>query len=423
MRFRPAIFAASTDSAMREYLFSFLRLSGAMAPYLLSGFLVAGLLHAFVPRRFYVRCLSGDGWSSVAAAALLGVPLPLCSCGVIPTAMSMYRRGASRAATVSFLIATPQTGVDSILATGALLGVPFALLRPLAALVTALAGGWLTGRVLPGTAPEAAVSGEDAAVRRSLAAKCREALRYGFVDMIRDIGRWLVVGLLLAGAITVLLPEGAFALFDERPLAGMLFVLLLSAPMYLCATGSIPVAAALMLKGLSPGAALVLLMAGPATNMAAMLVIGKVLGSRTLWLYLGSIAAGAVGFGLLIDGLLPASWFLSAGGGSAAACCTDAPMAWWQVASALLLLVLLVAAFVLKKTRTDKIHIMESNFRIEGMMCNHCKAAVERGIAAVAGVDSVEVDLARGIARVAGNVDASAVVAAVERLGYECAEE
>lgn len=408
---------------LRTYLLPFLQLLGTMAPYLLLGFLVAGLLHAFVPRRFYARCLSGNGFRPVAAAALFGIPLPLCSCGVIPTAMSIYRQGASRAATVSFLIATPQTGVDSILATGALLGVPFALLRPLAAFVTALAGGWLTGRLLPSALAAAAGDGDAEPARRSLGGRCREALRYGFVDMIQDIGRWLVVGLLVAGAITVLLPDDLFAAFDGRPLLGMAAVLLLSAPMYLCATGSIPVAAALMLKGLSPGAALVLLMAGPATNMAAMLVIGKVLGRRTLWLYLASIAAGAVGFGLAIDYLLPASWFVPGGGRFAPACCGDGGLAWWQTASAVLFLGLLAAAFVLKRRRTDKNHTMERSYRIKGMMCNHCKAAVERAVVAVEGVDKVEVDLAAGVARVAGAADAATIVAAVERLGYECAAE
>ncbi|MDE5959958.1 MAG: permease, partial [Muribaculaceae bacterium] len=122
-----------------EFLATFWAMLCEMAPYLLLGFLFAGMLHAFLPASFYNRHLGRPGFWSVAKAAMFGVPLPLCSCGVIPTAMSMRRQGASRAATVSFLISTPQTGVDSILATGSLLGWPLALIRPIAAFATALA--------------------------------------------------------------------------------------------------------------------------------------------------------------------------------------------------------------------------------------------------------------------------------------------
>ena len=174
---------------MKEYIMPLLDMMGEMAPYLLLGFLLAGILHAFVPRRIYTTCLAGNGFGSVAAAALFGIPLPLCSCGVIPTAMSMRREGASKAATVSFLISTPQTGVDSIAATASLMGGGFAVLRPVVALITALFGGLITGatdRDDSGTA-----AGDDAQqcqLPRTFAGRCREALRYGFCDMIQDIG-------------------------------------------------------------------------------------------------------------------------------------------------------------------------------------------------------------------------------------------
>lgn len=173
---------------MQEYVLPFIRLLNEMAPYLLLGFLIAGILHAFVPQRVYAKYLAGSDMRSVVLAALFGVPLPLCSCGVIPTAMSMRREGASKGAVVSFLIATPQTGVDSIAATASLLGLPFALLRPVAAFVTALFGGALTGAFtrrdpLPSDAAIATVP-----VRRTFRQKCRAALRYGFVEMMQDIG-------------------------------------------------------------------------------------------------------------------------------------------------------------------------------------------------------------------------------------------
>lgn len=406
---------------MKEYLIPFVRLLNEMSPYLLLGFLIAGIMHAFVPRTLYSRYLAGNDFRSAALAALLGVPLPLCSCGVIPTAMSMRREGTSKAATVSFLISTPQTGVDSIAATASLLGLPFAVLRPVAAFVTALFGGTLAGALSSGEkSVEGVHSAADSDRPKSFVGKCRSALRYGFVDMMQDIGRWLVLGLLIAGLITIFLPDDFFARFGDCPLANIAIVLLLSIPMYLCATGSVPIAAALMLKGLSPGAALVLLMAGPATNMAAILVIGKVLGRKTLAVYLLSIVAGAVAFGIAVDTLLPAEWFAAASHGEFCSHCMTGSQ-WWKTASSTLFAVLLAAAYVRKYYfKTDKNMKNEKVYAVKGMMCNHCKANVERVISAVEGVESVEADLAEGIARVEGAASADAVIAAVVSAGYEC---
>lgn len=402
----------------------FVALLNEMSPYLLLGFLIAGLLHAFVPGRFYARYLSGNNFRSVALAALFGVPLPLCSCGVIPTAMAMRREGASKAATVSFLIATPQTGVDSILATSALLGLPFALIRPVAAFVTALFGGALVGAVTRREAPLRGETAAETAVRpHTFWGRCRLALSYGFGEMIQDIGRWLVIGLLLAGLITIFVPDDFFAVSEQHPLLGMLVVLALSIPMYLCATGSVPIAAALMLKGLTPGAALVLLMAGPATNMAAILVIGKVLGRRTLLLYLGAIILGAIAFGLGIDTLLPARWFELQGGSAAMACHgAGATTPWWHTASSILFVVLLAVALFKRYHKTKTNTKMKNCFKIKGMMCNHCKANVERALSAVEGVTSVEVDLAAGTARVEGTFDPETIIATIRQLGYEYVE-
>ena len=421
----PRTFAAVQNQiVMQEYLMPFVALLNEMSPYLLLGFLIAGLLHAFVPGRFYARYLSGNNFRSVALAALFGVPLPLCSCGVIPTAMAMRREGASKAATVSFLIATPQTGVDSILATSALLGLPFALIRPVAAFVTALFGGALVGAVTRREAPLRGETAAETAVRpHTFWGRCRLALSYGFGEMIQDIGRWLVIGLLLAGLITIFVPDDFFAVSEQHPLLGMLVVLALSIPMYLCATGSVPIAAALMLKGLTPGAALVLLMAGPATNMAAILVIGKVLGRRTLLLYLGAIILGAIAFGLGIDTLLPARWFELQGGSAVMACHGGgATTPWWQTASSILFVVLLAVALFKRYHKTKTNTKMKNCFKIKGMMCNHCKANVERALSAVEGVTSVEVDLAAGTARVEGTFNPETIIATIRQLGYEYVE-
>ncbi len=326
-----------------------LHLINEMSPYLLLGFLIAGLMHAFVPGKYYSRYLSKNNFRSVVNAALLGIPLPLCSCGVIPTAMSLHKEGASKGAVVSFLIATPQTGVDSIVATYSLMGLPFALLRPVVALFTALFGGQLA-QAIGDERREASFSGErneessccchhheyghesgaeedcccahdnasdghcscehaEAKAGMTFWQKMGVALRYAFVDMVEDIGKWLVVGLVVAALITVLVPDEFFAVFAGNTWLSMLLVLCISVPMYICATGSIPIAVALMLKGLTPGAALVLLMAGPAANMASILVIRQRMGARTLVAYLAAIVAGAVLAGFGIDYLLPREWF------------------------------------------------------------------------------------------------------------------
>jgi uncharacterized membrane protein YraQ (UPF0718 family)/copper chaperone CopZ len=404
---------------MEKYITPLVELLNEMTPYLLLGFLIAGMLHEFVPRRIYADKLSGNNFRSVIWAALFGVPLPLCSCGVIPTATSLYREGASKGATVSFLISTPQTGVDSILATASVIGIPFAILRPLVAFVTAMAGGAITNRMCEND-NNVAQKTEEQKTDKSFLQKATGALRYGFIDMIQDIGKWIVIGLVVAAVITVVLPDNFFVSFNNYPLLNMLMILVVSMPMYLCATGSIPIAAALMLKGLSPGAALVLLMAGPATNMATMLVINKVLGRRTLVTYLATIMAGAIGFGLFIDYALPAEWFSNISHSHIDGCC-DIITPWWQTMSSIVFGVLLVIGFALKFKKNKKEIITEHKFRIKGMMCNHCKANVEKALSGINGVMAVYVELSEGVAYIEGsNIDTDEVIRIIQSLGYEC---
>jgi len=395
-----------------------------MSPYLLLGFGFAGILHAFVPARIYRRYLGKADFRSVLWAALIGVPLPLCSCGVIPTAMSLRKEGASRGATTSFLISTPQTGLDSILATAALLGIPFAVMRPVAALVTGLLGGILVNAFTRRDSDDNVCSGQCATeqtVRTGFGGRLLDALRYGYVDMIQDIGRWLVIGLVIAGLITVFVPDDFFLRYAETPLASMAVVLAISIPMYVCATGSIPIAAALMLKGITPGAALVLLMAGPASNMASMLVIRKVMGRKTMWIYLLSITLGAIGFGLVIDYLLPAEWFTQSIVQSHA-CCHEQPALFKVICSitlGLLLIYALIKRFTIKKETTmDK-----REFKVDGMMCNHCRANVENAIKSVEGVTDVTVDLASGTASVQGSASDESIIRAITDRGYSAARK
>ena len=419
-----------------------------MSPYLLLGFLLAGIMHAFIPDGWYAKYLSGNTMRSVVNAAVFGVPLPLCSCGVIPTAMSLRREGASKGAVVSFLIATPQTGVDSIFATYSLMGLPFAVVRPIVALFTAIIGGTFVNM---GENGELKHGGEDGlgqeesrrwSEKKGLSVwdRCVEALKFGFVEMMEDIGKWLVVGLVVAGLITVLVPDSFFAIFKDNTLLSMLLVLCVSVPMYICATGSIPIAVALMMKGLTPGAALVMLMAGPACNVASILIINKVLGKKTLVLYLLAIVSGAVGFGFVIDYLLPREWFTESIIGSYA-CCHDVA-GWFEWTCTGVLMLLLLNVLRMKLMHKSACHcgcghdehchchgdgacscggeVCETHtFMVKGMNCNHCKTNVEKAIRSVHGVESVEVDLQSGVVTVVGDdVSDEEVRRAVESIGY-----
>ena len=422
-----------------------------MSPFLLLGFLLAGLMHAFIPGQIYSRYLAKPTFSSVLYAALFGIPLPLCSCGVIPTAMSLRREGASKGAVASFLIATPQTGVDSIIATYSLMGLPFAIVRPFIAFLTALFGGQMVNMVeakpnqaFPKGRMSDSISNQEGIVKAGCSCghehdhehhhhgfikKLRSALSYAFLDMMEDIGKWLMVGLIVAGLITVLVPDSFFEIFKDNSLASMLLVLCFSIPMYLCATGSIPIAVALMLKGLTPGAALVLLMAGPACNMASILVINKVMGRKTLITYLASIIIGAVGFGLAIDHLLPREWFIPTIAPSAECCHEETSLFSW-ICTGVLVLLLINAAWHHyhgghhhchchdTETCDSPINTYDMEITIKGMNCNHCRANAEKAILACNGVTSASVDLASGKAQINGNADLNEIRSAIEALGF-----
>ena len=404
-----------------ELLNSLLFMLNEMSPYILLGFLIAGVMHAFIPQRTFARHLSGSGWKAVVKSALIGVPLPLCSCGVLPTAIAMRRNGASRAASTSFLVATPQTGVDSIAATWSLLGPAFAVVRPVAALFTAIFGGMAVGK---------ADSEKDVVVAcdvntdderpTTFAGKCVSALKYGFVDLVSSIGGWLVVGLIIAAIITVYVPADFFSVLGRNPILSMIAVLVIAIPMYVCATGSIPIAMSLVLKGLSPGTALVLLMAGPAANFASFTLISREMGRKAAAIYLLSIIAGAMAFGLLIDYVLPKGWF--AIDGMAAACHHGHEFSTFSTICSAVLVALLLAALIKRNIKTNKITgNMTKEYVIKGMNCPHCQATVTKSISGVNGVTQVEVNLSTGKATVEGEHSADEVIAAVRAAGFDAA--
>lgn len=412
-----------------EFVNSFLFMLSEMAPYILLGFFLAGILHAFVPQRLLSRHLSANSFGAVWKGALIGVPLPLCSCGVLPTAIAMKRSGASDSATVSFLVATPQTGVDSIAATWSLLGAAFAVIRPVVALITSLFAGSTVAIVEKGKTNKpqenpAIQCAVETAPRMSLLSRAVESLRYGFIDLVGSIGGWLVAGLIIAALITVFVPADIFAALSHWPLLAMLAVIVVAIPMYVCATGSIPIAMSLMLKGLSPGTALVFLMAGPAANFASYSLIAREMGRRTALIYIATIAVGAIAFGLLIDWLLPASWFAFTPDVHSACHHTPHISLFAAICSGALAALLLYSfgrrLFLSNSITKDT--PMATTYKIKGMNCAHCQAAVQKAIAALPGVDAVEVNLTASTAVVEGTASPDDVAQAVRMAGYDIAD-
>lgn len=402
------------------------RLVNEMSPYLLLGFLFAGLLRVIFPRKMVARYMGQRNFRSVFNASLLGVPMPLCSCGVLPAGIGFYRNGASRGSSISFLISTPQTGVDSILATYAMLGLPLAIIRPIVALTTGILGG-LLGNASDNSPAESTTKGTN---EEDHPRNLKEMFRYGFVELIQDISKWLIIGMLVAALLSVLIPGDFFTSTISSEYLAMLLMLLASVPLYICATGSIPIAAVLLMKGLSPGAALVLLMAGPATNIATMAVIGNTLGKRSLWVYLFTIVGGALFFGILVNELLPREWITGAIPSMIGDHIHDSPAAWFSKAASVVLGLLIVNGYIVRffsrrregrrdlhKAKAMKDEIQK--YRVEGMTCDHCKAKVENGLKELQGVSEVLADRTTGVVSVQAETNNEEDIRkAVGSLGY-----
>jgi uncharacterized membrane protein YraQ (UPF0718 family) len=301
-----------------SWLLAFVDLFLESAPWLLLGLLIAGLLKEFVPMGWMEQQLGQQSRFAVVKAAFIGAPLPLCSCGVIPAAAGLRRAGASKGATTSFLISTPETGVDSIALSWVLLGPFMAIMRPIAAIVSAITAGYLVGRESPESAPQKVAPSSSccsssccgsnkktADTHISFFSRVKSSLKYASTDMVDDIALWLVVGLAFAALVQAYVPQSFLAQWGDGLIA-MLVMVIISIPMYICATASTPIAAGLLAAGVSPGAVLVFMLAGPATNIATLGMVNKLLGRRALWAYLIGILGCALGFGYLVDWLFSA---------------------------------------------------------------------------------------------------------------------
>ncbi len=430
-----------------DWLIASLDLFRLMAPYLLLGFTLAGILHVVVRKEWVAGHLGGRGfWASV-KASLLGTPLPICSCGVVPFADLLKRQGASKSAITSFLISTPQTGVDSILASYAILGLPLALWKVLTAMVSGVLGGTVAGWVdrdeRPAEATEADSCGDSCCAseaapgvqrRTTIVTGTQEAISYGWGVLIKDIALWLLIGTLLGGAIATFVPQSFLTRDFSNPYLQMVAVLLVAVPLYVCATGSLPVAAALVLKGMPLGAAIVFLIAGPATNVATLTILGKVLGRKTLAVYLGTILVASYAFGVAFGLVFPGAALPAASaalhhehGGLGSA-------SWWEWACTLLLLVLVIRGLAIRwqeKTASRRAspgefaegetHSMDTiELKVTGMSCGHCRGQVDKALRSVDGVDEVVVSLEESSAQVRGaQVDVAKLVAAIQAKGFE----
>lgn len=298
------------------------------AAWLLLGLFAAGLVKTYIPQEMMTRWLGGHGFSAVGRAALVGAPLPLCSCGVLPAAIGLHRSGASKEATVSFLISTPETSIDSVAVTYALMGPVMAIYRPVAALMSAIITGMMVSFV-----GKQAVEKQQAAMacntqevsccnptpgldtHNEIESSCcndkppvqshriLQAMRYAGAELLDDISKWLFIGIVVAGIMMTVIPPGWMAQWGSG-LPAMLVMLAIGVPMYICAVASTPIAAGLILAGVSPGTVLVFLLVGPATNIAGIILVRKELGTKVTGIYLFGLSVVSISMGLLLDGLV-----------------------------------------------------------------------------------------------------------------------
>ena len=365
---------------MMNFIFQILgeswRLLQQASIYVLFGILVAGILRIFLSPSTVARHLGQGRFRSVFKASLLGIPIPLCSCGVLPAAASLKKQGANKGATTAFLISTPESGVDSVALTYALLDPVMTVARPAAAFATATAAG-LSENLLSKEDEESMakpdlscpVDGqeclpEDHRSHHTFSQKLRAGLAYALNDLWNDIAVWFLVGIFLAGLITALVPADALTRYLGGGLPSMLIMLAVGIPLYICATASTPIAAALILKGVSPGAALVFLLVGPATNVTSLTVLLGILGKRATAIYLTAIAISAVVFGLALDQVYA---ILGISAQAMAGKATEVIPPWAQVGGAVVLLALSVRPIY----HALRSKLMRGKPAVEGAAC-HC---------------------------------------------------
>ena len=435
-----------------EFLKELAYLTGEMGIYLLLGFFIAGIIHSFLPEGFVSKHVGEKGFVSSFKSALFGVPLPLCSCGVVPTALSLKKSGASNGAVVSFLISTPQTGMDSIAATYSLLGSFFAFFRVVVAFITGIIGGFITDVFVKeeevadikdkGFEPSCGCGSEEnycsvedncgcgcdsenKSSGYSLMERVKDVFKYGFGELLESIAKWLVLGLVIGALISVIVPDNFFSLYLSNRFLTYILILAVSVPVYICATGSIPIAASLILKGVSPGAGFVFLMAGPATNSVTFTVLYKTIGKKSTLIYLITIVLGAIVGGLIID-----FFFLDLTVKQVIANRSVSSMSLTKIIGGIVFALLLLKALTPKKKEScgcngevkveEKVNegVEKRIFKVNGMTCNHCKMNVSKIVSEIKGVKNYSINLETAELFIEGDFDFEVLKRSLEKSGY-----
>ncbi len=387
------------------------------APYLLLGCLVSGILSLFLSVEIIQKYLGKSNLLSVIYASILGVPMPLCSCGVIPVSAYLKKHGASSGATTSFLISTPQTGIDSVFITYGMLGPFFAIYRPIVAFISGIVGGGFVHIFDDKSSLNQEIScAEDCCDDQSRKSSFYRMLHYGFIRLPLDIVNPLIFGIVLSALIMIVIPSNYFELYGSGFL-GMFIMLILGLPTYVCATASVPLAFALYTKGFSLGAMLVFLMTGPATNITTMSVIYKVLGRKNLVIYLFSIIFCAIIAGSLLDFMLLSEELII----------NDVAVSHFLtykmkvICSAILLLVLLNSLRIKYLSKSiQNAQLSEHTLFIEGMTCSHCEESVRKNMLKIKGISNVQIDLSTGrVLYSDAGKSMDAIVNTIESLGYK----
>ncbi len=400
---------------IETYVAAIWEMVAEMAPYLLLGFAIAGLLHRYIRQSWIERRLGKRSLKSIITASLVGVPMPLCSCGVVPVAASLRDRGASKGATASFLTSTPQTGVDSIAATYGLMGATFALYR----IVVAFISGIIVGVIIDKTDPVKTPHTAAASTNQDKIPTWQASLKYAFRDLPQDISSHLIIGFLLAGLITALAPKDLLAQIPGGVFSSILLTTVIAVPLYICSTGSIPLAIALIHSGLPISSALVLLIAGPATNAATIATLKKILGGKETTIYVACIIltswVSAYIFHLFFDQTaLSAIDHLHAH-----------PVTLFQIVCSIALVALLAQTYLPQFSKinrqTPHDNTMQSfTLTVKGMNCSHCQRSVEQGLASLPNIESVTVDLKAASVSVQGTeIDQSQIVSKITDLGFD----
>ncbi|THB63038.1 MAG: permease [Spirochaetaceae bacterium] len=429
------IFAYLTEF-FTELAFLFLE----MAPYITLGILIAGLMHIILSKDFVARQVGKNNLASIIKAALFGVPLPLCSCGVVPTAVYLKNSGASKSASLSFLISTPQTGVDSIVATWGMLGPVFAVFRAITALITGIAGGILAFFFSDKGHFDNAPSGKEHqkneytaeestrapdSEKVGLFGKLRQMVNYAFFELLDDIAIQFVIGLAIAAVISMAIPDDFFAgAIFSNPLASMLLMVVIGIPMYICSTASIPIAVAMILKGLSPGAAYVFLVAGPATNAASLAIIANAFGKKFSGAYLATIISGSLFFGFIMDLVYSRLDAPALSAAHHAGHAADKPD-WFQLVVSVFLLAMLLVVLVRKVLPASAIQQATpsglTKINVQGMTCGHCSANVQKALSTVAGIKKIDVSLEGKCVFIEGDFKLAEAEKAIHDAGYKVA--